>query len=430
MLAAAALILIVGIAFLAGMTVVKNVLYVCQPNEVLIFSGRSRDTQSGRVGYRIIKGGRTLRVPLLETVDRMDLTNMTIELSVRGAYSKGGIPLTVQGIANIKVPGEEPMIHATLERLLGYTRQQIMQLAQLTLEGNLRGVLAGLTPEQVNTDKEAFAGKLTEEAEHDLSRLGLVLDTLKIQNVSDEVGYLQSIGRMRSAKVRQSAVMAEASAQADAGEQKWHNKMQSELSQIDAQIAVARKENDRRIADATTRREAMIAEQRATVQAAIAQAKAELQLQTARIEQVRLKLQAEILQPAEAQRRKAEEDAKGAASRIIEQGRATASVLGRLAAQYRSTGTTGRDVLLLQKLVPMFKRLSEPLGDLRIDKLTVIGGGSGVDGGGSLASKLVSTSEQIRAATGIDVPRLLQEKLGTPERPRNVPPPGPRPREE
>ena len=205
MLAIAALIAIVGIAFLVGATVVKNVLYVCQPNEVLIFSGRSRDTAGGRVGYRIIKGGRTLRVPLLETVDRMDLTNMTIELSVKGAYSKGGIPLSVQGIANIKVPGEEPMIHNTLERLLGYSRQQIMQVAQLTLEGNLRGVLAGLTPEQVNTDKEAFAGKLTEEAEHDLSRLGLVLDTLKIQNVSDEVGYLQSIGRMRSALPRRIA---------------------------------------------------------------------------------------------------------------------------------------------------------------------------------------------------------------------------------
>ena len=80
-----ALAAIGAICLLTILMVVKNVLYVCQPNEVLIFSGRTRNTPQGEVGYRIVKGGRTLRVPLFEVVDRMDLTNMTIEVSVRGA---------------------------------------------------------------------------------------------------------------------------------------------------------------------------------------------------------------------------------------------------------------------------------------------------------------------------------------------------------
>ena len=200
-----------AIAFVALLLVIKNVLYVCQPNEVLIFSGRRRETPDGKIyGYRIIRGGRAIRVPLFETVDRMDLTNMIIEVQVKNAYSKGGIPLTVNGVANIKIPGELPLLHNALERFLGRSRQEIMQIARETLEGNLRGVLATLTPEQVNQDKEAFAGKLTEEAEHDLSNLGLTLDTLKIQNVTDDVGYLDSIGRMRSAEVRRNAQIAEA----------------------------------------------------------------------------------------------------------------------------------------------------------------------------------------------------------------------------
>ena len=103
---------------------------------------------------------------------------MIIGLQVRNAYSKGGIPLNVQGIANIKVPGEEPLLNNTLERFLGKSREEIMKTARETLEGNLRGVMATLTPEQVNQDKEAFAMKLTEEAEHDLTNIGLVLDTL------------------------------------------------------------------------------------------------------------------------------------------------------------------------------------------------------------------------------------------------------------
>src|SRR5262245_50070711 len=114
------LFIIIVIAFIMLVLVVKNILYVCQPNEVLIFSAARRRTSRGeQVGYRIIKGGRALRVPLIETVDRMDLTNMIIEVTVRNAYSKGGIPLTVHGVANIKVPGEEPLIHNALERFMG-----------------------------------------------------------------------------------------------------------------------------------------------------------------------------------------------------------------------------------------------------------------------------------------------------------------------
>ena len=182
---------ILGVLTLALILLIKNNLYVCQPSEVLIFSGRKDPHGPGH--YRIVKGGRAFKWPLIETVARVDLTNMIIEVIVQNAYSKGGIPLTVQGVANIKVPGEQPLIHNALERFLGRSRQEIMRVARETLEGNLRGVLAGLTPEEVNRDKEAFAAKLTEEAGHDLEKIGLVLDTLNIQNVSDEVGYLDVI---------------------------------------------------------------------------------------------------------------------------------------------------------------------------------------------------------------------------------------------
>lgn len=402
---------ILVIAFVAIVMVVKNVLYVCQPNEVLVFSGRARITEGRTVGYRIIKGGRAYRVPLLETVDRMDLTNMIIELTVRNAYSKGGIPLTVQGVANIKVPGEEPLIHASLERFLGKSRNEIMKVARETLEGNLRGVLAILTPEQVNQDKEAFAQKLTEEAEHDLTNIGLVLDTLKIQNVTDDVGYLDSIGRMRSADIRRKAAVAEAVAKAEAEEQKWGNTREGELSKLEAQIQVAIKDNERRIADARTRREAMIAEEQAEVLAAISQSRAEIGMQQARIEQVRRRLQADVLEPAEAGRKRAEQDAKADAAKIIEQGRATAEVLSHLAKTYRGSGASGRDVLLMQKLVPLLRSVSSTIGDLHVDKLTVIGT-NGHDGGGDLATSLVRMNEQVKAATGVDVPAMLKSKFG------------------
>ncbi|MDC0670953.1 flotillin family protein [Nannocystis radixulma] len=407
-----ALLGVAGVAFVALLLIIKNVLYVCQPNEVLIFSGRKRETPDGKLfGYKIIRGGRAIRIPLFETVDRMDLTNMIIEVQVKNAYSRGGIPLNIQGVANIKVPGEEPLLNNTVERFLGRSRDSIMKTARETLEGNLRGVLATMTPEQVNTDKETFAQRLAAEAEHDLNKLGLVLDTLKIQNVSDEVGYLDAMGRQRAAAIRRDALIAEAVSQAQATEQRWTNTRNSELTTLEAHTQIALKENERRIADAQTRRAALIAQQLAEVEAIIAQARAEVGMQDARIEQVRRQLQADILAPADAARRKAEEDAKGQAARIIEQGRATAQVLAQIAATYNKGGAAARDVLLMQKLVPLFHSLAGTIGELKIDRLTILPKGTGSEGQ-PLGARLVDASEQIKAATGIDVPKSLRDALG------------------
>jgi flotillin len=145
----------------------------------------------------------------------------------------------------------------------------------------------------------------------------------------------------------------------------------------------------------------------------VAQANAEVDTQQARIEQVRLQLDADVLQPAEAARRESEENAKGEAAKIVEQGRATAKVLTDIAERYNTSGRAGRDILLMQKLVPLMAKISHSMGDLRVDQLTVLGKGGSSDDG-DLAGKLVTYGEQIKAATGIDVPALLRQKLGSP----------------
>ena len=393
--------------------VVKNLVYVCQPSEVLVFSGATRQVGPRTVGYRVVKGGRALRVPLLETVDRMDLSNMQVEVRVAGAYSKGGIPLAVQGVANIKGAGEEPLLNNALERFLGKGREEIMAIARETVEGALRGVLAHLTPEQVNEDKQTFSAQLTREAETDLQRLGLVIDTLNIQNITDEVGYLASIGRQRSAQVRRNAQVREAEMQAEAAERRWENHAVGEVAKITAEIEILRRETDRRMRNAQTVREAMIAEERGKVQAAVAQAKAELSMQTARIEQVRRQLQADVVQPADARRKAAERNAKGDAAAIVERGRATAEVLRRMNTTYAKSGGAGREILLLQKLQPMLEALMTTVQHIRVDSITVLGesGPNGHAAGESLAGKLARTTEQIRAATGIDLPRIVQDKM-------------------
>ncbi|MBI2895523.1 MAG: flotillin family protein [Deltaproteobacteria bacterium] len=397
------------IAFFALITliiIVKNMLYICQPNEVLVFSGARRRMGNRVVGYKIIKGGRGIRIPLFETVDRVDLTNMIINVSVTNAYSKGGIPLTVQGVANIKIAGEEPLLNNALERFLARSRAEIGKIAKETLEGNLRGVLATLTPEQVNEDKISFEKSLLEQAEHDLSKLGLVLDTLTIQNISDEVGYLASIGRMRGAEVRKDARIAEARAKADAAETRARNLETVSLAQINAEVKKLEVMTGKRIADAQTKVTARVADAQGEVRARVAQATGELEMQKARIEQVRRRLEADVIQPAEAKRRAAEEKAKADAAKIQEEGRATAEALRAVSDTWKKAGPNARDVFLFQKLESLITKVVSTIQQPKIDKITVTGQ---TNGGTSLAAQLAIAVEQIRAATGVDVTKMLPE---------------------
>ncbi|MCA9743547.1 flotillin family protein, partial [candidate division KSB1 bacterium] len=195
-------VMIVGLVILTVMLFISRFLLICHPNEVIVLSGRRRQVADGAtVGYRIIRGGRALRIPILEKAARMSLETIPLELSVQNAYSRGGIPLKVEAIANIKIDSSEPAFGNAVERFLNKPQGDIHEIAKDTLEGNLRGVLATLTPEEVNEDRLKFAGSLIDEADSDLKQLGLQLDTLKIQNVSDEAGYLDSIGRRKTAEV-------------------------------------------------------------------------------------------------------------------------------------------------------------------------------------------------------------------------------------
>jgi flotillin len=396
--------------FLVLSAVVKSLLYVIAPNEALIFSGRVRTIGKREVGYRVVRGGRGLRAPLFELVDSVDLTNIAIDIEVKGAYSKGGIPLNVHGVANVKLPGEEPLLNNAIERFLGRTRPEIMKIAKETLEGNLRGVLALLTPEEVNQDKARFAQTLLEEAEHDLSRIGLVLDTLKIQNITDDVGYLNSIGRIQGARVRMDAAIAEARAVADASAQQSLNWSASQVAKVDADLAIAQQETQKRIVDAQTRREAMIAEAEGQVKATLAQVTADIERNKARLLQVKRQLDADVVRAAEADQKAREEQARGAAATVVERGRAEAQALKSVFQAFAEAGPGAREVLALQQVMPLLAEVSGASRQLVVGKVTVLPGG---DGGGNFAKSAIAANEQIKAATGVDLAAAARRLEGT-----------------
>ena len=136
LITALVVVLVLALAALAAIVIVTKLIHICQPNEVLVFSGARRREGEATVGYRLVQGGRGLQIPLLETVDRLDLTNMIIDVRVDGAYSKGGIPLNVNAVANVKIASTEPVIGNAIERFLGKSRAVVERVAKETLEGD------------------------------------------------------------------------------------------------------------------------------------------------------------------------------------------------------------------------------------------------------------------------------------------------------
>ena len=411
------LLLVGGVAIVGTLVllaiIISRIIYICPPNEVLIFSGGHRRMPGidRPIGYRLIQGGRGLRIPLIEVVDRMNLTNMVIELRVQGAYSRGGIPLNVQGVANVKISSKSTQLANAIERFLGMTREQIMQVARETLEGNLRGVLSTLTPEEVNQDREKFAGALVHEADHDLARLGLELTTLMIQHVSDDKGYLDSIGRRQTADLQKSSRIAEAENHALSNENAAANFMNQEMAKVDAQIATARAEGQRRIVEAQTRKGALVAESRGQVQALLAKATAEVQVQRARLAQVRYQLIADKVKPAEAKKAQMVAQARGTASKIVEEGKASAHAIRSLGETWAQAGDSARQIFVAQKLQSLVGTMMSTVGEIPIDKLTVIDKELAANGS-NFAVKAAITAEQLKQMLGVDVAAAVQRIAG------------------
>lgn len=384
--------------------VLTNLIYICGPNETLIFSGGLY----GKRGYKVIKGGRATRIPFIEEVDRLDLTNMNIDVKVRGGFSKGGIPLNIDGIANVKISGASPGLDNALERLLGKPRPLIMRIAKETLEGYLRGVLATLTPEEVNENTQTFEKALRAQAGGGLEQLGITLDNLKIQAVSDDQGYLTAMGRIQMADLNRENRIAEAERRAESLVKQSESRQLSELARIMGAFQKNKAESARRVANADTAKLAWVAEQKGEVQALLTRARAELALQDARIEKIRHQLNANIVAPAKASMEAQIAQARGDAAPILENGRAQAEALRELAKQWAASGASARDIFMLQKLETILPTFLDSVSRVRIDNITMLQGMGGED---SFAGKAVQTVKALEAG-GVDVGGLLGRLAG------------------
>jgi flotillin len=474
-----------GLAILALFFVVMVTAFVMArryvkvgPNEVLVISGRRRsvvDVASGeRVArnYRIVKGGGTFILPVLERVDRLSLELMTIEVVTPKVYTGHGVPVTVDGVAQIKIRGDDVSIGTAAEQLLSKTTTEIKDVALQTLEGHLRAILGTLTVEELYRDRDAFAQRVQEMAAGDLANMGLGIISFTIRDIRDDEGYLAALGKARTAEVKRDAAIGEANAQRDARIQSASALQAAREAEFAAETRIAEAEMhfavQKAAYDVDVNRErakaelAFTLEQNRQNQAVTAEAvhvevvakQKQIEVQAEEVRRRELELEAQVRKPAEAKQYEvetlakarrfqleAEAEGQAAATRNLGGGEAEATrlrgtaeaeierlrglaVAAVIEAQGRAEAEAKRVKAeawamytqaaiveqTLERLPELARAVAEPLS--KVERVVVIGGQDGSVGISKITGDVATTLGQlpalVEALTGIDVIATLR----------------------
>jgi flotillin len=402
-------LILVIVAIIAKLVVVGN------PSEMLIISGRR---QRDGLGYRTLIGGRTLVIPVIEKVARLSLRNMQVALEVT-AQSGGGtmMPVVVNGVANVKVSSDPSERANAIERFLSQPMQELQRVARETLEGGLRAVIGKMTPEEIVEDRDKFVATVMKEVSDDFRKLGLLIDSVNIQNVHDNEEYLVSIARKARAEVLSAArkaeaeraaeaLIKEAEANADARKAKADRDSEAKLTEatanqraeqarLAAEKAIAEAENELRIRKAELAREAALIE-------------AQQQEAEAKAEQARLA--ATEVAKAAADRDVAKAKAEGDAARTLEEGKARATAIEQIG-QAIQRHPEALQVMLVEMMPTIVQELAATVQNVDLGSVTVIDGGNGQAMAGAALGRARILSESLatlESVLGVDLRQVSQ----------------------
>jgi len=289
---------IVVVAVLVLMLLFRVVWRVAEPNQALIISGLGAHGVNGdtaeSLGFKIVTGKGTTVVPGLQTARRLSLDSQGAQLHV-SCVTKQGLPVEVRAVVIYKVGDDFTSIANAARRFLDGQDQMNVTIHEL-FAGHLRSIVGSLTLEEMIHNRDALTGQVRQSSAVEMSKLGLVVDSLQIQEIDDETGYIANLGKPHAAAVAAAARIAEAQRDQEATEaeqvaaaKKAAAVRESQIQQAGYQADVDRAAGTARqagpLAEATARQEVVVQETRA------AQLEADLSEQ---------RLQSQVRKPADA----------------------------------------------------------------------------------------------------------------------------------
>ncbi|MFT5671941.1 MAG: flotillin [Polaribacter sp.] len=417
----------------------------CPSDRILVVYGKV----SGGESAKCIHGGAAFIFPVIQDYQFLDLTPISIEVNLVNALSKQNIRVNVPSRFTIGVSTEPGIMQNAAERLLGLGQSQIQELAQEIIFGQLRLVVASMDIEEINSDRDKFLTNISKSVESELKKVGLKLINVNITDIVDESGYIEALGKEAAAHAINAArkSVAEKTRDGSIGEA---NAVQDERTQVAAanakavegenvaKINVANSDSLRRQREAEAERTAIASEKVQTANALKESYAAEQEAEVARAERERSSQLADIIVPAEIDKRKVEIDAEATAENIrrIAKGEADAilfkaqaeaqglyEVLTKQAAGLdqivKAAGNSSKDAVLLliaDKLPELVKIQAEAIKNIKIDKVTVWENGGGKEGKTSTSNfisgmyKAVPPLQEMFNMAGMDLPSYLKGK--------------------
>src|SRR5919202_2805234 len=231
-----AVLIAVAAVLVLAIVLFKACWRVAEPNEALIISGLREHTPSDAVqeslGFKIVTGKGTLVVPGVQTVRRLSLDLREAQLAIE-CVTHQGIPVGIQGVVIFKVGDDYVSIANAARRFLDQ-QEHMDQRVHNVLAGHLRAIVGNMTVEEMIRDREKLTQLTRESSGIEMEKLGLIVDSLQIQEIEDPTGYIANLARPQAAAVQREARIAQAHADREATE----NEQQAE-----ALKAAARRES-------------------------------------------------------------------------------------------------------------------------------------------------------------------------------------------
>ena len=437
------------------------IIHLSGPNEALIRSG------GGNIP-KIRVGGRLFVIPIVHRAFRLSLEVMTLQVETARVYTKAGVSLSVDGVAQVKVGRAEEALRTAAQQFLGKPRAEIGRVALQTMEGHQRAILGTLTVEEIYQDRDSFAKLVLEVASPDMANMGLEIVSFTIRDIQDDQGYLEALGVARTSEVKRDAEIGMAEAERDAAIRRADARRDSGIREAEADrdtqaaryaadtgIAeaqrafsvekaifdqeVAAREAEARLAgplqEAKTQQEIRNEE----VEIEVVEVRKQTEVQAQEIERKDRELDSTVRRPADAERFRLQTIAEGRRAELVSeaegeaeairlrgeaqadairaQGLAEAEAMRMKADAWKEYGQAAIVDRLLESLPDVANAVASPLA--QTDRIVMIGGGDG-NGGGVGASRLTGDvtriiaqlPEVVEALTGIDIVGTVKNLRG------------------
>ena len=417
----------------------------CPSDRILVIYGKVGTGNSARC----IHGGAAFIWPVIQDYEYLDLTPISIEVNLINALSKQNIRVNVPSRFTIGISTEPGIMQNAAERLLGQGLEQIQELAKEIIFGQLRLVVASMDIEEINNDRDKFLTNISNSVESELKKVGLKLINVNITDIVDESGYIEALGKEAAAHAINAArksvdeknrdgSIGEANAKQDERTQVAAANAQAVEGENIAKINVANSDSLRRQREAEAERVAIAAEKVQSAKALEESYIAEKEAEITRAERERSTQLADIIVPAEIDKRKVEIDAEAVAEKIRRQAKGEAdAILFKAQAEaqgifeiltkqaegfdriVKAAGNDSKDAVLLliaDKLPELVKLQSEAIKNIKIDKVTVWENGSSKDGKTATSNFIsgmygsVPPLQEMFNMAGMELPEYLKGK--------------------